>query len=291
MKIKINSDSDNMKPKTVSIIGGTGKMGSLFRPLFEKEGCNVIVSGRDSKITPEEAAKKGDIVIVTVPIRYTIDIIKKIGPYVKKEALLTDFTSVKIEPVKAMLKYSEAEVVGGHPVFGPSVELRGQDYVLCPAREGNYISWFKEFLKRQGLNIIEITPEEHDKKMGIIQCLTHLSAIAVGDVLRNMDIDVEETLKLASPVYRLRMGMIGRILNQDAELYSDIQMFNPVSAKIAEEYRRSIEKISEAVKNKDSKEFETIFKESSEHLGGFCKKAQEETDYLIKKLAERGKQK
>ena len=34
-------------------------------------------------------------------------------------ALIMDLTSLKKEPVEAMLKYSEAEVIGIHPLFGP----------------------------------------------------------------------------------------------------------------------------------------------------------------------------
>ncbi len=278
-----------MRPETISIIGGTGKMGSMFRNIFEKEGYKVVVSGKNTEISPEEAAAKGDVVIVTVPIRKTIETIKKIGPHVKKEALLTDFTSVKVEPVKVMLESSEADVIGGHPVFGPTVKLKGQYYVLCPARGERYLGWFKGFLEGRGCKVIIKTPEDHDKTMGIIQCLTHLSVIAMGGVLKSMNIDIGKTLELASPIYKMRIGIVGRILNQDPELYSDIQIYNSSSMEIGEEYKKSIEKLLKIIEARDLQAFDRFFKEAKEYLGDFCKQAQEESDYMLKKLAEREK--
>jgi len=276
-----------MKPRIISIIGGTGKMGQLFSRVFKKNGYKVIVSGRKTKTSHKEAASQGDVVIVTVPIRNTAEIIKKIGRYVRDDALFTDFTSVKTEPVKVMLKYSDAEVVGGHPVFGPTVSLKGQCYVLCPARRKKYFSWFKSFLKKQGLSVLVMSPEEHDKRMGVVQCLTHIGNIAMADAMRRMNANIKKTMEVSSPVYRLRMYVIGRVFSQDASLYSDIQMHNPFSRKIIKEYAKSIERFSKAINKKDSKGFENYFNKTARYLGSFCREAQEESDYLIGKMAGR----
>ena len=84
-----------MNPKIIAIIGGKGKMGRRFSSIFEKEGYEVIVSDLETDITNKDAASKADVVIVSVPIRKTIDVIKEIGPSVREGALITDFTSVK----------------------------------------------------------------------------------------------------------------------------------------------------------------------------------------------------
>ncbi len=40
------------KIKTISIIGGTGQMGSVFAKAFRDKGYEVIISGRKTEITP-----------------------------------------------------------------------------------------------------------------------------------------------------------------------------------------------------------------------------------------------
>src|SRR3989344_5989168 len=142
-----------MKPQTISIIGGRGKMGSLFAGAFRQIDYTVLVSdeGNTNNI---QLAEQGDVVIVSVPLEYTEQVIEEIGPYVREEALLTDFTSVKKKPTAAMLKYSRADVVGGHPLFGPSVDsFKGLDMILCPARGEGYLPGYKNALESMGLKV------------------------------------------------------------------------------------------------------------------------------------------
>ena len=102
------------------IIGGTGKMGRLFCPVFERAGYETIVSGRSTALTNEQLAESCDIVIVSVPIRDTVRVIGEIAPVLRDDQLLCDFTSLKVAPVAAMLR-SKAQVIGLHPMFGPTV--------------------------------------------------------------------------------------------------------------------------------------------------------------------------
>ena len=91
----------------VGIIGGTGHMGQWFKHFFESNGCKVIVASRRTELKPVECAKQADVVIICVPIDSTLDVIKQVGPYVKENSLLMDFTSLKVEQVNAMLKHSK----------------------------------------------------------------------------------------------------------------------------------------------------------------------------------------
>ena len=62
------------------------------------------------------------MVVVSVPIEVTVKVIEQVGPLMQKDALLMDLTSLKAEPVAAMLRSSVAEVIGLHPLFGPAVD-------------------------------------------------------------------------------------------------------------------------------------------------------------------------
>ena len=86
-------------PREVSmkagIIGGTGKMGRLFAPVFERAGYEMIVSGRSTAVTNADIAETCDLVIVSVPIRDTVRVIGEIAPLLGKDQVLCDFTSLK----------------------------------------------------------------------------------------------------------------------------------------------------------------------------------------------------
>ncbi len=230
------------KPQTISIIGGRGKMGSIFAEGFIEEGYTVLVSNANCT-NNIELAEKGDVIIVSVPLKKTKEVIKQIGSHIRKEALLTDFASVKIKPVAAMIKYSQAEIIGGHPLFGPDAELYGQNMILCPARGDEYISWYKTALESLGMQVTLMSPEEHDKTMAAVQCLTYISNISFAYALTEMGYtSIPENA--AAPTYLLRLSSAARMLAQDPSLYAEILSENPFAEKALQAYSEAVEKVS-----------------------------------------------
>jgi len=264
-------------------------MGQWFKKFFEKNNLEVTIASRKTKINPKECASKCDVVIVSVPIAPTLKVIKDIAPFVREDALLMDLTSLKQRPVDAMLKHSKAAVIGTHPVFGPSVNtIKNQTVVLCPARPKKWLDWIKNLLEKNGALVRITTPEKHDKMMSIIQGVTHFSTICVAHTLKKLGIDVQESLRYTSPIYKLRMDVVGRLLNQDPALYADIEMLNPENKIAIEEYIKSTRELIGIIKRKDREEFVKFFKEGSDFLGDFKKEATEYSDYIIDQLVKKG---
>ncbi|MDD1634489.1 MAG: prephenate dehydrogenase/arogenate dehydrogenase family protein, partial [Methanomicrobiales archaeon] len=67
------------------IIGGTGKMGSLFAGVLARAGWEVMVSGRSTSLTARDLAGKADLVMVSVPIRETVPVIRAIAPLLRQD--------------------------------------------------------------------------------------------------------------------------------------------------------------------------------------------------------------
>lgn len=274
---------------TVGIIGGTGKLGGLFRKIFEEEGFEVLVSSRSTSLPKEELIRKSDIVIVTVPIESTVAVIREITPFMKEGKLLMDLTSLKEESVNEMLK-SKADVLGAHPLFAPSIgDIHGQTIILCPERitqKDLYESIFSS-LEKRGANLIVMSPEQHDKMMAVIQGLTHFSAIVLCHCLKDLNFDIKKSLECTSPVYRLTLDMAGRILNQKPELYADISLLNPKTVEVASQYIKTSKALFNNIENKDRDGFIKFFEEASEYLGEFTAKAEKESNKLIKRMVEK----
>jgi len=289
-----------MKPK-ISIIGGTDGLGKWFARYLKNKGFEVIVSGRDvekGKNVEKElgvkftnnnikAAQEGDVVIIAVPINVTERVIKEVAPHVKEGALLMDITSIKEIPAKTMEKYAKKGVVviPTHPMFGPSTpSLLRQVVILTPSEEHKKSEWFKKvynFLKEEGAKVIIIPPEKHDRIMGIVQGLTHYAFISLGATLKELNVDIKESRKFASPIYELMISIIGRIIGQNPYLYADIQMFNPKISEIHETFIDQCQKISEIVKNKDREAFVKIMKEASKHFGSEAKRGAYYSDKAV----------
>lgn len=270
------------------IIGGTGQMGRFFARVFEEAGWDVIISGRETEITNRDVAKEADLVMVSVPIRATVGVIREITGLLAEEQIFCDLTSLKVEPIRAMLT-SRAEVIGLHPMFGPgAASLRGQTIIATPARcapatlEG-LLSVFRD----QGAAITLATPEEHDRMMTMIQGLTHFGALAKAEAIRRIGADVNETLTFTSPIYRIEMGLIGRILGQDAGLYGDMLQMNPAIPAVLGAFEEAVRTLREIVENGDSERFRVFFAENTAHYASYLTAAAEETDDLINYVVSR----
>jgi len=278
----------------IGIIGGFGGMGTLFKGIFERAGIEVICSGVNTLYSNRYLAAKCDIVIVSVPIHETIKVIEEIAPIMNKNQLLCDFTSIKTPPVEAMLK-SEAQVMGLHPMFGPSLSsIKGQTIVATPVRCSESD---KEFLfdifRNEGASVCIMTPGEHDRVMSIVQGLVHFATLSVAEAVRNTleksdksgdKLTLDTVISVMSPVYRIEMGLIGRILGQDAGLYGDILKMNPSVVPVIEEMSAAVSRLKGIVED-DSKEsfedFDEFFLKNREAFSSYLPQATADTDKLI----------
>jgi prephenate dehydrogenase len=164
----------------VGIIGGTGRMGSWFADFFENQGFSVSSAGKRTGLTPSTVARECEVVIVSVPITDTIEVIRELGPLVREDGLIMDLTSIKKDPVEAMLKYSSSEVLGAHPLFGPEENnIAGQRVVICPGRGERWEKWLTGILEKAGAKIVKMETEKHDRLMGVIQGANHFSTLAL----------------------------------------------------------------------------------------------------------------
>lgn len=268
--------------KTIGIIGGKGLMGTFFKKVFERKGLRVLVSDLNTKLTNKQLAERADIVFFSVPIHLTEKIIREVAPFTRKDQLLLDCTSLKMIPMKAMMK-SPAQVIGLHPMFRPSpLGLKKQRVVMCVGKaKRRTVKMVSSWFKSEGAAVVTMTARQHDKLMSVIQALLHFHTIVLGRTMQKLGVPVRETLKTASPIYKLEMDMIGRIFSQNPLLYGAISMFNPESKKVIKTLVDETSKLARIVGRKDLNEFKKLFTETSDFLGDFKDEALEEINKLL----------
>jgi prephenate dehydrogenase len=237
-----------MKTK-IGIIGGTRGMGYWFARFFEKEGHIVRVCGRNvSESDLVEMTNTCEVVVVAVPMRATGNVIAKVGRHMRAGSLLMDLTSLKRDSVKSMLETSSAEVIGCHPLFGPRVDsVAGQHVVLCPARAGKWLSWLTDTFQRNGALVVETTPEKHDQMMAIVQGLNHFNTIMMGLVLSTAGASLSELRNFATPVFREKMEIMGRVFCQNPGLFADILTMNPEIHRHIDVYEQNVARLKELI--------------------------------------------
>ena len=278
----------DIEPKTVAIVGGQGQMGACLVRLFSDLGHHVLSADLDTPTTPQEAAEVADVVVISVPIDETLDVIRDLGPRVRPDALLMDVTSIKRAPVETMLGYSRASVVGTHPMFGPSVHsLQGQLILLCPARGDEWAAWARQMFHARGLVLTETTPAQHDRMMAVVQVLLHFSTEAMGRTLTGLGLALEEMMQYTSPAYLLELLMTARHFAQDPGLYAAIEMNNPEADAVTSAFAQAVAELRQIVLTKDRAGFGQMFSDVQAFLGDFTASALEQSSFLVDRLVER----
>ena len=269
----------------VVIVGGNGGMGRIFSDYFEKSGYKVFSFGHRGWDKAPEYLKNAKIVIVSVPIDITIDIIKQLSPMLREDQILCDFTSVKAPIVEAMMKYHKGPVLGLHPMFGPDVKsLVKQVVVTVPERDEKASEFLVEQLRIWGANICRCSAKEHDRAMSSIQALRHFSTYGYGNFLSEIAPNLEKLQDLSSPIYRLELMMVGRLFAQDPRLYADIIMSSKQNYELIENFVNSLQEQLKVIKEADVDIFTERFLNVRKYFGDFSEEALKESGSILAKL-------
>lgn len=271
----------------IGIVGGNGRMGRWFARFFSERGCAVEIADTDSARSAAEMVRLVDAVLFSVPISTTVSIIESLVPFVRPDQILLDVTSLKSASVKAMCS-SPAEVLGLHPLFGPFTDsCAGQVVAWCAARPGRFTPIFEKMFRDAGAVVRPCDPEEHDRLMAFVQGVTHFTSIVAGECMRRLGLDVRRTLEFASPIYRLRMEMVGRVFAQDSRLYGEIASENPEFSAVLAEFNAALASVQQALLPGCGAEFAELFERVTQHLGGFPAEALAESNEILAHLAAR----
>ena len=310
----------------VTIVGGAGAMGRWFARFFKHTGHEVRIVDRSER-TPEIARSLGvdfikedvlalrsastsasasasvasaknkiseitdtDVLLVSVPIEITCEVIETLGVEMKKGSLLMDLTSVKRKPVEKMRECTAegVEILGTHPLFGPTARsMRNQTVIIVevPERKGRLCSHIEEIFKREGAKIEFMSAEEHDRTMAVIQGLTHFVLLSYGITLRRLKFNQEISRRYMSPMYEIFMDFVGRILHQDPQLYASIQM-NFDMKEIHDAFISTASKLASLISRREREEFEREISEARRHFGN-TEKALNDSDEIIEEKLRR----
>jgi chorismate mutase/prephenate dehydrogenase len=229
--------------RPIVIVGGGGALGRLLGGFFGRSGYQVRVLEPDDWPDAAALVDNAQLVLMAVPIDRTQAAIEAL-PALPADCVLADVTSVKRAPLVAMLARHPGPVIGLHPMFGPDIRsLAKQVVVFCPGRDAAGARWLLDQLGLWGAVLREESPERHDAAMVMIQAMRHFSTLVYGAFLQRAGADLNDLLRLSSPIYRLELAMVGRLFAQNPALYADIILSAGPLPDLVEGYRECLDEL------------------------------------------------
>jgi len=274
-------------PYTIGIIGGTGQMGRWFERFFTDLGHQVLIAGRKTSLTIADCAQQSHVVMLSVPIDAVIRLSSEIGPLLRTDQLLMDICSLKESVLQAMNRSTSAEVIGTHPLFGPfTTTMKGQNIILCPGKGIRWIDWIKKEFEKEGAIVTSMDPVLHDKHMAVVQGLTHFITICMGKTLERLKMKPDDILPSSTPVFRLKLNLVGRLFAQDLGLYKHLIGNNPYMAEVLETFLSAMTQAKESLLTQPKDNPSDFLEEIRNFIGSFCQNGLEESNDLINSLSE-----
>ncbi len=267
--------------KRITIIGAGG-MGSTFAKFFRDHSFNVLLYDSDKsklkqkaeelnvgyELNMKNSVKNADLVMISVPISKTPQIIRNIAPHLKKNALLFDITSLKSEVYEELQKVVQnypVNCLSLHPMFGPGIS-KFENYVMIFLKVGgtrNYNSKVENLIslfQNNGLKITEIkTPKEHDKMMALTLGIPHMLNIVFLNLLKRADKSLDELTNFTGTTFLLQKVFAESIIQREMKMFGEIQIGNKEFHKILDIFEEIIHDYKKAIQNENYSQFYKYF--------------------------------
>jgi prephenate dehydrogenase len=245
--------------ETVAILG-YGRFGSALGQLFAEAG--IAHRAYDVGSAPAALAALGTrarsvrelvegagYVILAVPVERMREALLELRPHIQGSNLrpiVLDVGSVKVHPAAAL-----DEVLGDtlpwvatHPLFGPislALAERPLRVVVCPARaHPEAAERVRGLYERIGCEVIEQTPESHDRVMAHTHALTFFVAKGMIDAGAGMEVP------FAPPSFQAMARAIDAVRSDAGHLFSAIARDNPFARDARKELVTALFAIDQA---------------------------------------------
>ena len=183
----------------------------------------------------EQVVGDADIIFLSPPVLQIVPMVKKILPFVKSGAIITDAGSTKQFIWQELKKILPPDIfyIAGHPMTGrekSGVEaadknlFKGKAYVIVEDTGAPLEAHEKLMgvLKLTEANFLTIDIAKHDRCASIISHVPHLTAAALVTLLNDAGDDLDSCLKLIGGGFKDTT----RIASSNADMWADICMTN-----------------------------------------------------------------
>ena len=232
-------------------------MGSFFIDLlsfdhevavYEKDPKRMRFTYNCQRFTELEEIRefKPELVVNAVTVKYTIPAFREVIPYLPKDCIITDISSVKTW-LKDFYESTGMHYASSHPMFGPTFanlnQLSEENAIIIT--EGDFIGrlFFRDLYQKLGLNIYEYSFEEHDKTVAYSLSIPFVSTFVFAAVMKHQD--------APGTTFKRHMSIAKGVLNEDDYLLQEI-LFNPYTHDQVSQIRTELKELLEIIDNKDA---------------------------------------
>ncbi len=255
--------------KRVLIVGAAGAMGVWLRRFLGGIGHAVdgvdtawdalpLQEGRYSSLTQVPDLRVYAGIVVAVPLATTPSALTELAQ------IASGLPVIEIASIKDHLRAPLVELRAGgaiplslHPMFGPGKNHYEPLTVVHAVLEDEEKerAQLLDLLGHPYLDLVSIPFDRHDRLMGWLLGLAHLSGMLFGDALTRSGLDPAELGRVASTTFARQSETSRSVLSHDPALYFAIQRLNPHRGEVYAALTAALGELTGAVERNDHEGF------------------------------------
>ena len=201
-----------------------------------------------------------DLLINAVTLNNTIPVFQEIQPYLRKDCILSDITSVK-NGLWVYYNQCGMRFVSTHPMFGPTFanikDLRTENAIIIKESDEEGKQFFWKFYKSMKLSIYEYSFEEHDQTIAYSLSIPFSSSLVFAACMKKQE--------APGTTFRKHLDVARGVLSEDDYLLSEI-LFSPYTAEHVKKINARLEYLIELISNRDFSKLKIFFDELRKNI-------------------------
>lgn len=202
-----------------------------------------------------------DLVINAVNLQKTIPVFQEVLPYLRKDCILADITSVK----NGLLQFYKSvgrRFVSTHPMFGPTFanlkDLSGHSAILIRESDEEGKRFFRSFFESFNLNIFEYSFAGHDQTIAYSLSIPFASTMVFAACMKKQE--------APGTTFRKHLEIAkGLLFSEDDFLLSEI-MFSPHTLEQLEKITSQLNYLREIVGEKNTEKMRQFLNQLRQNI-------------------------
>ncbi len=253
----------------VLVLGGAGAMGGWLREFLPLVGHRVdgadpawgSLSGADGRYATLDDVSDLDVydhLVISVPLARTPEVLSAVAER-RPRGVVVEIASIKSHLVPALetARRAGVKVSSLHPMFGPGKSpYEPLTFVLaCHDEPEAERERLEALLRHPYTQLIPIPFAHHDRLMGWLLGLAHLTGMLFGLALSRSGLEASELQACASTTFARQASTAQSVLSEDPSLYLDIQRLNPHRTEVYRATREALDHLVALVTAEDLEGF------------------------------------
>jgi len=255
------------KKNLVSSVSGFGRN---LESLKLAKQLGVIDSYSDDL---SEAVKGADLVVFCSPVGTIVSRLREALPHFSPGCLITDVGSVKhslVSEIDAMMP-DNLFFVGSHPIAGGEKSgvsastddlFFGAKCIVTPSAKTSptALTRLRDFWTEVGMDVIDMSAEEHDLILGAVSHLPHIIAFTLINTLADVR---SKNCADVSDFSGKGLKDSSRIAASDPVMWRDICLHNKETLlNLIGEFQRKLDMTRQCIENNQSEQLESTFRKA-----------------------------